>query len=78
MKRSYIFSITNKYGNNNLVVIHNIESREEAVQKAKIEILSDFKGLKTDANIIKLFHELGYTFNGTAMIVGESFKIDIL
>lgn len=78
MKNTYIFSITSKLGVNRLIVIDNIESREEAIQKAKIETLSALKGYKTDKSIIKLFHELEYSFNGTVSVIGESFEANIL
>ena len=78
MKITYIFSITSKLGVNNLVIIDNAKSREEAIQKAKIETLSILKGHKTDKSIIKLFHELEYFFNDTIRVYGESFETNVL
>ena len=78
MKSTYIFSITSKLGVNKLIVIDNIKSREEAIQKAKIETLAPLKGHKTDKSIIKLFHELEYSFNDTVRVYGESFEVNVL
>ena len=73
-----IFSITSKLGLNKLIIIDNIESRDEAIQKAKIETLSPLKGHQTDKSIIELFHELEYSFNDTVMVRGESFEANVL
>lgn len=78
MKSTYIFSITNKLGGNKLIVIDNVDSREEAIQKAKIETLAALKGHQTDKSIIKLFHELEYSFNDTVRVIGESFDANVL
>ena len=78
MKGTYIFSITNKLSGNKLIVIDNVDSREEAIQKAKIETLAPLKGRQTDKSIIKLFHELGYSFNDTVRVIGETFEANVL
>ena len=78
MKSTYIFSITSKLGVNQLVVIDNIKSIEEAIQKAKIEVLAPIKGHQTDKSIIKLFHKLEYSFGNTVRVTGESFETKIL
>lgn len=78
MKSTYIFSITSKLGVNKLIIIDNIESREDAIQKAKIETLSPLKGHQTDKSIIKLFHELEYSFNETVRVFGGSFEANVL
>ena len=78
MKNTYIFSITSKLGVNKLIIIDNIESTDEAIQKAKIETLSPLKGHKTDKSIIELFHELEYSFNDTVRVFGGSFEVNVL
>ena len=78
MKSTYIFSITSKLGVNKLIIIDKIESIDEAIQKAKIETLSPLKGHQTDKSIIKLFHELEYSFNETVRVFGGSFEANVL
>lgn len=78
MKHTYVFSITSKFGVNKLIIINDITSVEEAIQKAKIETLAPLKGHQTNKSIIKLFHKLEYRFNNTVMICGESFEANTI
>jgi len=74
---SYIFTIDGDIGGRKIVVIES-NNLEEAIQKAKVESLSDLKEFKSDEHIINMFHRLNYRFVHTVLVKGTDYKIDIL
>jgi hypothetical protein len=73
---SYVFNITSKVGVNKLIIIDGDFVLENAIRKAKIETLKEFKSIKSDDEIVEMFHTLEYRFEGTIKVSGESYNID--
>lgn len=73
MKNTYIFSIQSRVGGISMIVIEE-NSRENAIQKAKIETLAPLKEIKSNKSLINLFHDMEYSFVGTVLVKGESYN----